>query len=188
MSPIPDDFEQLRRLLALKRHEQPPPGYFHGFSRQVIVRIKAGELGDPVEVAGWSFSGGSLLQRIWATLDARPVLAGAFGVTVCGFFVVGALLSDATANPNPPTSPRLQITGQAPPVWEEAKFDTEAPSLIGVGGLPNYQPPAIAPTTSPSDSLFEQIRRAQSPRMSPQSGLSPQTGMPTAVSVSFSNP
>lgn len=190
MSPIPDDFEQLRRLLALKRHEQPPPGYFHGFSRQVIVRIKAGELGNPVEAAGWSFGGGSLLQRIWATLDARPVLAGAFGVAVCGFFVVGALLSDNTGTAiagNTPTSPRLQIAGQAPPVWEEAKFDTEAPSLIGVG-LPNYQPPAIAPTTSPSDSLFEQIRRAQSPRMSPQSGLSPQSGMPTAVPVSFSNP
>ena len=190
MSPIPDDFEQLRRLLALKRHEQPPPGYFHGFSRQVIVRIKAGELGDPVEVAGWSFGGGSLLQRIWATLDARPVLAGAFGVAVCGFFVVGALLSDNTGTAiagNPPTPPPGRIA-QASPFWEEAKFDTEAPSLIGVGGLPNYQPPAIAPTTSPSGSLFEEIRRAQSPRMSPQSGLSPQSGMPTAVSVSFSNP
>jgi hypothetical protein len=187
MSPIPDDFEQLRRLLALKRHEQPPPGYFHGFSRQVIVRIKAGEFGDPVEAAGWSFSGGSFLQRIWATLDARPVLAGAFGVAVCGFFVVGALMSDATANPNPPTPLGLQIAGQAPLGWEEAKFDTEAPSLMGVG-LPNYQPPAIAPTSSSSGSLFEEIRRAHSPRMSPQSGLSPQSGMPTAVPVSFSNP
>src|ERR1051326_8035853 len=94
MSPRPDDFEQLRRLLALKQHEQPPPGYFHSFSRQVIVRIKAGDLGDEVYASFWSFGAGSFFQRIWETLDARPVLAGAFGVAVCGFFVVGALLSE----------------------------------------------------------------------------------------------
>src|SRR5215469_12747680 len=114
MSPVPDDFEQLRRVLALKRHEQPPPGYFHSFSHQVIVRIQAGELGDPVAESFWSFSGGSFLQRLWATLDARPVLAGAFGVAVCGFFVVGAFLSDnAVANPPPPP---VKIADKGP-VW-----------------------------------------------------------------------
>jgi hypothetical protein len=149
MSPIPDDFEQLRRLLALKRHEQPPPGYFHGFSRQVIVRIKAGELGDPADASGWSFSGGSFLQRIWATLDARPVLAGAFGVAVCGFFVVGALLSDATAtnNPLPPV-----VADASPVVWEQSKAETEFPSLIGAA---NYQPPK-------GGSIFEEIKARQS--------------------------
>jgi hypothetical protein len=149
MSPIPDDFEQLRRLLALKRHEQPPPGFFHGFSRQVIVRIQAGELGNQSEASLWSFSGGSLLQRIWATLDARPVLAGAFGVAVCGFFVVGALLSDntgtATAAITPPP-PHQQVAPQASP-WVEPSSDTEISSIVGV--LPA------------KNSLFEEIRAQQ---------------------------
>src|SRR5712672_3334967 len=138
MSPIPDDFEQLRRLLALKRHEQPPPGYFHGFSRQVIVRIQAGELGDAEEASLWSFSGGSFLQRIWATLDARPALAGAFGVAVCGFFVVGALMSDATANPPPP--PRVDLVADTSSPWAQPKTEADF-SLVGATVMPNYQPP-----------------------------------------------
>jgi hypothetical protein len=175
MSPIPDDFEQLRRLLALKRHEQPPPGYFHGFSRQVIVRIKAGELGDQSEASLWSFSGGSLLQRIWATLDARPVLAGAFGVAVCGFFVVGALLSDNTgsataATSEMPNQATMLVNARLPaPVWEP-KTDTALSSTVG-SGVPNYQPPA--------NSLFEEIKRAQT---------SPQSRLAAPLQVSFPNP
>jgi len=176
MSPIPDDFEQLRRLLALKRHEQPPPGFFHGFSRQVIVRIQAGELGDQSEASLWSFSGGSLLQRIWATLDARPALAGAFGVAVCGFFVVGALLSDNTGIANAATGePNTAVlTPRVPaPVWEP-KTDIALSSTVGA--VPNYQPPA--------NSLFEAIKRAQT--TSPQSAS--QSRLATPVQVSFPGP
>ena len=171
MSPIPDDFEQLRRLLALKRHETPPPGYFHGFSRQVIVRIQAGEIGEPVEAAGWSFSGGSFLQRIWATLDARPAMAGAFGVAVCGFFVVGALLSENTSTVN---ANQLPLTASS--VWQP-KADTDVSSLGG--DLPAY-PPTYQP---PADSLFDQIRKAQAPRH-----LSPHSGIPAPVRVSYPAP
>ena len=163
MSPIPDDFEQLRRLLALKRHEQPPPGYFHGFSRQVIVRIKAGELGDPAEASIWSFSGGSLLQRIWATLDARPVLAGAFGVAVCGFFVVGALLSDNTSTATAASNPLPSLA--ASPVLGT----TESPEVTSlVGEAPNYQP---------KNSLFKEIETQQArllPAFQPNRPASPQ--------------
>jgi len=92
MHPEPDNFEQLRRLLALKRHEQTPPGYFNHFSREVIARIRSGELQEP-STAGF-FLEFPLLQRIWAALEAKPVLAGAFGVALCGFLTAGFLFSD----------------------------------------------------------------------------------------------
>ena len=93
MSQDNEDFGSLRRLLALKRHEQPPPGYFNDFSGQVIARIKAGERADESALdrllweAPW-------LQRLWAALEAKPILAAAFGATVCGLLIFGVIYSE----------------------------------------------------------------------------------------------
>ena len=90
-----EQFEQLRRLLALKRHEQPPPGYYHDFSRQVILRIKAGEQGEPGNIMERFFEEAPWLQRIWAAFEAKPALAGAFGLAMCGLLVAGLLAVDS---------------------------------------------------------------------------------------------
>jgi len=151
MSPESKNLEGVRRLLALKRYEQPPAGYFHGFSRQVIVRIKAGELGNESEASIWSFGAGSVFQRVWATLDARPVFAGAFGVAVCGFFVVGALLSDtgATAADNNGSSSPTMVAAQPPVVWTQGTSDQFSSTV------------AVAPPNQAKASLFEEIKYYQ---------------------------
>jgi hypothetical protein len=45
MNETEQNFEELKKLLTIKRHEVPPPGYFNHFSGQVISRIRAGEAG-----------------------------------------------------------------------------------------------------------------------------------------------
>ncbi|MGD0259435.1 MAG: hypothetical protein ABSD29_06370 [Verrucomicrobiota bacterium] len=86
-----ENFEQLRRLLALKRHEQPPPGYFKHFSSQVILRIERGERGTLIDRLLWE---APWLQRIWAALETKPILAGVCGAAVCGLLVTGVICSD----------------------------------------------------------------------------------------------
>ena len=111
MNPEQHEFEQLRRLLAWKRHEQPPPGYFNGFSMQVIGRIRAGEqaedrAGFPGQLA-W-------LQRLWAALETKPVLAGGFGALVCGLLVWGVAFtnpSSDTVELRNPSMPTLLVNG-----------------------------------------------------------------------------
>lgn len=83
MTPDSQDFRQLRQLMALKRHEQPPPGYFNRFSRDVVARIKAGERGES-RPSGF-------MERFWALLEAKPIFAGAFGASMCAVLISGLL-------------------------------------------------------------------------------------------------
>ncbi|HEU5125603.1 MAG TPA: hypothetical protein VFW05_16240 [Verrucomicrobiae bacterium] len=107
MNPESQDFEQLRRLFAVKRHEQPPPGYFDRFSRDVIARIKAGEQGDAAPAnAGW-------IQKLWAILEARPVFAGAFGAAVCAMLISAILNSESTGSVPNPMNPAMTQAGGA---------------------------------------------------------------------------
>jgi len=96
MSQDTENFEQLRRLLKLKRYEQPPPRYFNDFSSQVIARIKLGERGEGNAVIGRLLWEAPWLQRIWAAFEAKPVLAGAFGVAVCSLLITGVIYSEKT--------------------------------------------------------------------------------------------
>jgi hypothetical protein len=151
MSSNPENFEQLRRLMALKRHEQPPPGYFHHFSREVIVRIKAGETGDQFNASWWSWDG-SWLQRIWAAVETRPAMAGAFGVAVCGFFAAGALMSDKA---------ETAIVGGASAVpFASAPVPIQPQPLEPT--LPVSNP--AEPLQVSHQSLFQQIQHLQRPQ------------------------
>ena len=84
MNSSPDDFRDLRRLLALKRHEQPPPGYFKHLPDRVMIRIEREE-GLAEHSTWWEW----LVRK----LDAQPVLAGAYAFAISGLMLLGFKVS-----------------------------------------------------------------------------------------------
>ena len=146
MSPEQENFEQIRRVLALKRHEIPPPGYFHHFSREVIVRIKAGDLGESRLIQE------SWVKRFWTMLDTRPVWAGAVGAAVCGFFVIGAVVSSETADGGgvalaEPAMPVSLANQQAAAPWSQTAQPASA------------MPVDVLSAQTPRASLFDEYNR-----------------------------
>jgi hypothetical protein len=112
MNTDPETFERLQRLLALKRYEQPPPGYFDRFRREVIGRIREIE-GAPNLVifqppVPW-------LRRLWQAVEARALFPAALGAAVCGTLVLGLLRSSAAPASAMPIAELLEGTVYAAP-------------------------------------------------------------------------
>ncbi len=83
MNPKPDDFDKVQKLLALKRHEQPPRRFFSEFSEHVIARLDSPV---PPRPDHW-------WQRFGLDFDLQPPLVCALGVVVCGLLLVGIITS-----------------------------------------------------------------------------------------------
>jgi hypothetical protein len=107
-----NNFEPLRRLLAFKNRETPPPGYFNSFSINVIARIRAGEIGaaeNPFTEAPW-------ILRLIHAFQFKPAFAGTFAGALCLMLVFGIVYAerpDAAPQPLLPSaaavSPQLAM-------------------------------------------------------------------------------
>jgi hypothetical protein len=120
MSENENNFEMLRRLLALKRHEIPPPGYFNRFSGEVIARIRAGETSE---------SAGDWFSKLLQVFEFKPAFAGAFASALCLLLVFGIVFAE---RPDSAPQPLLQAVAQN---------DVGTPQLAAVS-------PAALPETS----------------------------------------
>lgn len=84
MSNSPENFDNLQKLLKLKRHEQPPPGYFNNFSLKILYRIESEEDRNPD--TAW-------IRKFFAILETNPIAAGLFGISVCSLLISGIAYS-----------------------------------------------------------------------------------------------
>lgn len=149
MSPEQENFDGLRRLMALKRHEQPPPGYFDHFSRQVLVRIRTGERGEETGAFGTMFSEAPWLQRILSTLTTNPTFAGAFGLVVCSLLVAGVAYSNNSGG-GAPQQTIQELTSESSLGLQLANQSSGFVSSTN-GYMPDQPPP----------SLFDEFRNRQ---------------------------
>lgn len=142
------EFDKLLKLLAIKRLEKPPQGYFDNFSACVIDKLD--RIDNPV-----GESGESVLLQLWKMFVAKPALAGAFAVIL----IVGAI---AVMRP-PQTADiplRPGITQNNP--WElnvQSKQDESFAGLSGVASSQSADHSSTNPVTpsSGAPSLFQQI-------------------------------
>lgn len=138
------DFEQLQKLLALKRHESPPPGYFNEFSGRVIARIEA-------DAAAQSES---WLAGLFAVLKARPAISTSFCLAAGLVLVAATTLFEADPGTTRATLPTVEP--QLATTSNQARSAT-VPGLMFVTNLqPRFAvemtpPPAYHP---PTNSLF----------------------------------
>ncbi len=116
------NFESLRRLLALKRHEVPPPGYFNTFSRQVITRIRAGETEASTSLSERLFARMPWLLTSLQALETKPVYAGGFASVICLLLVFGAVIAQ---RPESASQAFLQ-----PATPETAAFASATPAAL----------------------------------------------------------
>lgn len=139
MNPENQNFENLGRLLKLKRYELPPPRYFSDFSGQVINRIRAGYPDERTEpmAAAWEVP---WLQRVLSIFEAKPLLAGAFGAVVVGVLIGGAVSSDEMEIPGASSNlavSQMPLPVAATPVTVSVPVRHSGAFELGVGSSTN---------------------------------------------------
>jgi len=109
-----NNFESLRRLLALKRHETPPPGYFANFSAAVTARIRAGDARRTASVPNRLADELPWLFRLMSAFEAKPAFAGAFASALCLLLLIGIVYAERPSDVEP--QPILQATLDTSPL------------------------------------------------------------------------
>jgi hypothetical protein len=137
MNPDQPNDTEVQRMLALKRHEQPPPAFFHGFSDKVIDRIQTA---GPAPRPTWR-------QRLGVEFYGIPIYVCAVGLIICGLLVVG-LIGSLRVGPAQRaadgSSPQL-VDGEPSHTLVPPQSRTPAPNAPSPDGA--YDRPAkMAPT------------------------------------------
>ena len=149
-----ENFEALRKLLVLKKYEQPPPRYFSELPGRIWARIEP------------KSSALSFWQRLFPNIGVSPAFAYSFGLLACGSLFLGIVYSLNTV-PQQSIGPHL-ANGN----WPENSPRLATTEGVGMK-LEPYRPTQNASTNpvinaEPLPSLFDGFRlRAQSVNYTP---------------------
>ena len=141
MNESENNFESLRRLLALKRHEIPPPGYFNNLPSQVMSRIRAGETSAPGGVIELSW-----LLKLFQLFEAKPAFVGTFASSLCLLLLFGIVYTERPdASPKAAlfaslTQPAVSLADAMSPVLSQSP--EQAGLMVSTNPVLNLQPVA----------------------------------------------
>ena len=100
--PVPSDEEQrLLRLLALKRHEVPPPGFFDQLPRRILVSVRAGV---ELEEKPW-------WEKLRDLIVTEPMVAGSYMALGLGALLFGVSVFETARD-----------AGSAPPIFLQGSY------------------------------------------------------------------
>jgi hypothetical protein len=143
-----NNFDALRRLLKFKRQETPPPGYFNGFSGQVIARIRAGESRASRGAASGYFSEAPWLLKLLQAFEFKPAFAGAFASALCLLLVFGIVYA---GRPDSSPQPILQNSEQSSGLFAAVTPAALPPAADSIGMIASNN---AANSLQPVASLF----------------------------------
>jgi hypothetical protein len=145
------NFDDLRKLLALKKHEQPPPGYFNRLPGKILARIEASEFA--TESSWWDW--------LVARFDARPILACAYGFTISGLLLMGFRLSQVLQNDPDTESATASLGGwlatTPDPVTTQPGHFLQAHFPSSASFISSLEPVMELNTSRPSARMFQPV-------------------------------
>ena len=147
-----NNFESLRRLLAFKNRETPPPGYFDNFSAQVVNRIRAGAARGRKNPREQLFAEAPWLLKFLQMFEAKPAFASAFAGALCLVLVFGIVFAERPDG-SAPQSPMQQLVESSTPLAQVSTSALSQPSDSMMLASDNTNP---ATSLQPVASLFGQ--------------------------------
>jgi|SRR5665213_909108 len=142
-----NNFEELKRLLKLKQHEVPSPGYFNRFSGEVIARVRAGEAGDAQGLID-ELRQSSWLAGLLRVFQAKPGVIGGVATSLCLMLLIGVVLAD-----RPDSVPR-DLFASSTPAPESASPLVAAVPMVNTSGIAVSTNPVVS--LQPVATLFGQ--------------------------------
>jgi hypothetical protein len=146
MSDTNNNFDDLKKLLKLKRHEIPPPGYFNNFSGDVMGRIRAGETGGPASFVEQIQSDSPFLATLLSMFHAKPGIIGGLATSVCLLLLMAVLVADRSEQMTPSMSPSFAQSAQpAESAADASQAPAAAPQLAASeGGITVSSNPVVS--------------------------------------------
>lgn len=147
------NFESLKKLLQLKQHEVPPPGYFNNFSGEVIARIRACDASRSEGLAERLQSDAPWLANFLRIFETKPGVVGAFATSLCLLLVLTVVFAERSEQA---TKDMLAISPEPAgmPVSSLASVATPMMTTTDTGGIVASTNPVTS--LQPTPTMFGQ--------------------------------